>query len=133
MAGDDSRKSCGFRVTGEFRQVMNNVDSMTANLDHVMCEKAARPSTSIVIAAYSSDGRNASKRIQNRWIADIPAMNDDFRVAQRIERFRPNQAMGIRYQADEMRRRRHVFAELFPVHFSLLPSAETASAVTSDG
>jgi len=119
MAGDDSRKSCGIRVTVELRHVMNNIDPVTANLDHVMCGKAARPNISIVIASYTSDGRNASERIQNRWIADVPAMNDHLRVAQRIERLRPNQAMGIRYQADEVRRRRHVFAELSPSHFLL--------------
>jgi hypothetical protein len=39
----------------------------------------------------SSDGGNASERVQNRWIADVATMNDEVRIAKRIKRFRPNQ------------------------------------------
>ena len=39
----------------------------------------------VVIAAHGSDGRDASEHVQNRWIADVAAMNDEVRVAQRVE------------------------------------------------
>jgi hypothetical protein len=95
MAGDDSRESRGMRIEVELRQVMKNVDFLAANLDDVVCGKTARPSAYVVIAAHSSDGRNASERVQNRWVADVAAMNDEVRVAKRIKRFRPNQTVGI--------------------------------------
>src|SRR5216684_4267660 len=71
------------------------VDLMTVNFDDVVCGKTARPGAYIVIAAHGSDGRDASEHVQNRWIADVAAMNDEVGVAQRVKRLRPNQTMGI--------------------------------------
>lgn len=95
MAGDDSRESRGVRVKVELRQIMQDVDFMTVNFDDVVCGKTARPGAYVVIAAHGSDGRDASEHVQNRWIADVAAMNDEVRVAQRIKGLRPNQTMGI--------------------------------------
>ena len=95
MAGDDSRESRGIRVKVELRQIMQDVDFMTVNFDDVVGGKTARPGAYVVIAAYGSDGRDASEHIQNRWIADVAAMNDEVGVAQRVKRLRPNQTMGI--------------------------------------
>jgi hypothetical protein len=95
MAGDDSRESRGIRVKVELRQIMQDVDFMTVNFDDVVCGKTAHPGAYVVIAAHGSDGRDASEHVQNRWIADVAAMNDEVRVAQRVKRLRPNQTMGI--------------------------------------
>jgi len=47
------------------------------------------------LAHQLSDGRNASERVHNRWIADVATINDEVRVAKRIKRYRPNQTVGI--------------------------------------
>ena len=95
MAGDDIREYRGVRVKVELRQIMQDVDFMTVNFDDVVCGKTVRPGAYVVIAAHGSDGRDSSEQVQNRGIADVAAMNDEVRVAQRIKRLRPNQTMGI--------------------------------------
>ena len=85
MAGDDSRESRGSWIELELRQVMKDVDCVAANLDHIVCGKTATPSARVVIATHGSDRRNGSERVQNRWVADVAAMNDEVRVVERIE------------------------------------------------
>lgn len=112
MAGDDSRESRGSWIELELRQVMKDVDCVAANLDHIVCGKTATPSARVVIATHGSDRRNGSERVQNRWVADVAAMNDEVRVVERIERLRPNQTVGICYQAYAMQRSRHAPKDL---------------------
>jgi hypothetical protein len=95
MAEDDSCESRGIRVEVKLRQVMQYVDFVAANFDHVRRGKSARPSVCVIVAAHRSDRRDAAKYVQYRRLSDIAAMNDEVRVAKRIKRLRPNQAVGI--------------------------------------
>ena len=95
MAEDDSCEARGIRVEVKLRQVMQYVDSVAANFDHVGLGKSVRPSARVIVSAHRSDRRDATERVQHRWISDVAAMNDEVRVAERIKRFRPNQPVGI--------------------------------------
>jgi hypothetical protein len=62
----------------------------------------ARGGARLIDIAPDREGRgDAAKPIEYFGIADIAAMYDDLRAAQRIKRLRPDQAMGIGNDADE--------------------------------
>jgi hypothetical protein len=95
VAGHYGREARGGRIEIELRKVVKNVNRMAANLDNVVCRKAARLRTLVVIATDRADGREGSECIQDCRVADVATMNDEVRIMERIERFGPNQSMGI--------------------------------------
>jgi hypothetical protein len=62
MTEDESGKSRGIRVEIKLRQVMQDIDPVAANLDHVGSGKSARPSVCVVIPTHRSDRRDATAR-----------------------------------------------------------------------
>jgi hypothetical protein len=57
----------------------------------------------IDVAAHRHHWSHLAQRIQNRRIADIAGVNDQLRAAQCFQRFRAQQSMRIRNQADFLR------------------------------
>ncbi len=72
------------RIEVEFREVVKNVDHVPAELNKVVCGKTAGPSPSVIIPTNRPDWRDSSERLQNCWVTDIAAMNDEIRVLERL-------------------------------------------------
>jgi hypothetical protein len=83
---------------------VKNVDRVPANLDDVVGRKAVSPHNFVVIAADRANWCEGSERIQDSWIADVAAMNDEVRVSERVECLGSNQTMGIGDKANAIKR-----------------------------
>jgi hypothetical protein len=92
---------------------VKDIDQVSANLDEVAGRKTESPRAFVVVASDRAHRCKLLERYQDRRVTDVATMNDEVRVVQRIERLRPNQTMGIGYQADKMRRRRPALSEHF--------------------
>jgi hypothetical protein len=65
----------------EFREVVKDPDSVPVNLDQVLRRKAVGPGAAVVIASDCADRRKSPERIQDDWVTDITAMNDEVRTS----------------------------------------------------
>jgi hypothetical protein len=87
------------KIGTQLAVALGGTEAKTHGHDHgkrfALCLNSTVILTDWRISSFSSDGRNASERVHNRWIADVATMNDEVRVAKRIKPFSPNQTVGI--------------------------------------
>ena len=95
VTGHDGAEARGIRIDGEFRQIVKDVYQVTADLDDVVCWKVASPAALVVVTAYRVNRRDRLERAQDGRVTDVATVNDEVRVPERLDRLRPNQAMGI--------------------------------------
>ena len=72
--GDQARR-IGIGV--EFHEAVKDPDGMSTNLDQVLRRKVVRPWSPVVLAADCANRRKSPERLQDGWITDVAAMNDE--------------------------------------------------------
>jgi hypothetical protein len=95
VAEDYGGEARGPRIEVELREVVENVDRVATDLDHVVGGKALSPHALVVVAADRADRRKPSERLEDGRVTDVAAMNDELRTPERVECSGPNQSMGI--------------------------------------
>ena len=79
---------------------MEHVQQEVLGLDQ-RCRRQRRQVFPVHIAAHRKNRRNRAKPIEDRALAHVAGVDDQVRSAQRIERLRPQQAVGIGDDADD--------------------------------
>jgi hypothetical protein len=95
VARDDSGEPGSGRIEVEFRKVVKNVDRVGADFDNIAGRKLGSPSPPIIVAADRADRCKGSECVQDGWVADVAAMNDEVRLPERVECLGTNQTVGI--------------------------------------
>ena len=101
VARDDHAECCSLRLQIKLRQIVEHVDTEAADLDHLGLMQPARPRAFVDVPANRCDGRNLRQFVENLRSTDIAGVNDVLRNAQRLERLRTKQPVGIGDDADE--------------------------------
>jgi hypothetical protein len=86
----DSGQARSISIGVEFGEVVQDPDRVPSDLDQVLRRKASRPRAPVVIATDRADGGKSPERLQDDWVTDVTAMNDEVRTSQRLERLGPN-------------------------------------------
>ena len=108
VAGDDRGDAGGGGIEVELGEVVKDVNRVGADLDDVGGGEARSPRAPVVVAAYRAHGCKASQRLEHGGVADVATVNDEVRMPQGVQGFRPRQTVGIRDQSDEIKSIRHV-------------------------
>ena len=98
---DHGSESGGPRLEIELRNIVQQVNRDPSDLEHLGLRQPARPDCLVDVSADCSHGCDGCKLVENFGIADVARVNDALRPAQCIERFRPQQAVGVGDNADE--------------------------------
>jgi hypothetical protein len=80
---------------------VQHVDGNAAELDTLSHRQFARPSILIHVASDGGNGRYGLKFLKDLMRANVPRVNDVLRLAQRLQCFKPKQAMRIGDDADQ--------------------------------
>lgn len=101
VAADDGGESGGFGVEVEGVEVVNDVDNSAGEFDDFSSVETLGPGLDVDIAADGGDGRDFLERGNDLRIADVAGMDDVLRAAQESERFRTEQAVRVRDNAND--------------------------------
>lgn len=91
--------SLGLQI--QLRQIVQDVNRRTAEFDYFGLRESASPGALIDVAANRRERRDCYQGFENFGITDIAGMNNVVRAAQGLNRFRPEQAVRIRNDADK--------------------------------
>ena len=90
MTKHERGQARGIGIAVEFREIVKDQDRVPANLDQVSRREAVRPKAPVVIAADCANRRKCPEHLQDDWVTDVTAMNDQVRTSQRLKRLGPN-------------------------------------------
>ncbi len=79
----------------ELSEVVKDVHSYLINLEGFRLGEIAGPRLPINVASHGLDRRQCTQGLKDRGSADIPAVNDQLRAPERLERLRPEEPVGI--------------------------------------
>jgi len=108
VTANDRGHTGGLQIEIEFSEVVKHVDHMTAKSDKVVCWKAVGPRTMVIISSDRSDWSDRSEGLQNGMVTDVATMNNQVRVAERLERLWPDQPMRIGDDTDQIAGSQHL-------------------------
>ncbi len=95
-----SFESRSLRLQVQLGEVMQNVDRRAREFDYFVLGQPASPRRFIDVPANGSESCKCAESLQDFGITHIPRVNDVFRSAQCVQRFRTKQAVGVGDDAD---------------------------------
>src|SRR5688572_24991749 len=75
---------------------MQDVDHHAADVQHLVLRQGMRPRTFVIVAADRRHWRNPAQCLQYRVAHDIARMDNDVAAGEKLDSFRPQQAVCIR-------------------------------------
>ncbi len=100
MSEDDCRDAGGFGIEVELLHIMQQVDAAAGELDQLGGWQMAACVAFVGVATNRCYRSDFGQGGEDLWISDISGMKDMFCTLQCLERFRPQQAVGIGNHAD---------------------------------
>src|SRR5438552_13931432 len=78
------------------RDLVEHVEAELADLEARGERQPRRPASPVVVTANGERGRDGTKGFDHLRVPDVPRVNDEIRPAERFERLRAEQPVGIR-------------------------------------
>jgi len=100
MPANNNRELRGVGHEVDFSEVVQDVHSYLVNLEGFRFGEIAGPRLPINVASHGLDRRQGTQGVEDRGFADVPAVNDQLRATERLERLRPEEPVGIRNHTD---------------------------------
>ena len=95
VTGKDRREPSSRGLEAELLDVMNHVEGMRPDFDHLIGGKLRSPCTLVVIAPDSANGGDSPKRVENCERADVSTMHDEITSAELLDRLGPDEAVRV--------------------------------------
>jgi len=105
VAADHETDPDACEVEGEIVDVVHDVDANRPRAQRPALGEMARPGCPVVVAAHGDDGSDRAQRGEHLRRSDVSRVYDQVTRAQSVECLAPDQAVGIRDQAEARRRR----------------------------
>jgi len=104
MPADDNTesRSCGIQVEG--KHIVQDIQADFTRFCNRRFWKRSGPIGSIYVSAYCGHGSEVSQSGEDFGFAYVPGMENQFRAAQCLHSLWPQQAVGVRDQANVRRR-----------------------------
>ena len=102
VTGKHCREPRGCGLETELPEVMNHVEGMGPDLDHVIRGQLGSPWILVVVTPDSAHGRDSPKRVENRESPDISAMDDEVASVKLLDSLRPDETVRIRDHTDNV-------------------------------
>ena len=95
-----TRDAGGAWLDVDLREIVDRVDHDLAERDELALPQLPAHAPRSLLPRTAVTGATARERLEDRRVADVAAVNDVVAAAQEVEHFRPQQAVGVRDQAD---------------------------------
>src|SRR5262249_11017187 len=102
VTGQDGAESRGRGLEIELGDVVDHVDSMHPDLNHVIGGKSGRPRTLVIVAPDRANGGDGPKRIENGGCADVATVDDEIAPAQLLDRLGADETMRVGDHTDDV-------------------------------
>jgi hypothetical protein len=95
VTGKHCREPRGYGLETELPEVMNHVEGMGPDLDHIIGGQLGSPWPLVVVTPDSANGGDSPKRVENRESPDVSAMNDEIASAELLDSLRPDETVRV--------------------------------------
>ena len=95
MPADNNLEPRSFGHEVDLSEIVKDIHSHLVNLEGFRLGEIAGPRLPINVASHGLDRRQCPQGIEDRGFADVPGVNDQLRVPERLDRLRPQEPVGI--------------------------------------
>jgi len=95
MPADNNLESRGFGHEVDLSEIVKDVHSHLVDLEGFRLGEIAGPRLPIDVASHGLDRRQCPQGVEDRGLADVPAVNYQLRVPERLDRLWPQEPVGI--------------------------------------
>ena len=133
MTADDDSELPRRGIKSQFVNIVNHVESMLPDFDAAIFRQPCGPIAGIVVTLDGGQRRNFFQFNKNNGLADIAGMYNKINSCQGCDGLGPQQAVGVRDQADHQARARGSQLHLFRITVLDLSAAATLYWVYIEG
>lgn len=102
MAADNGVEATSGRIESQCLHVVQHQDTPALEFHGTGIGKAARPLPFVIVSTHGVNRRDSVQFVQDLRLADVARVDDDAAAAQCIERFGPQQTVGVGDKTDEL-------------------------------